>query len=196
MIKKKLLITSIALIMMTLAGCRHKTQSTATGSSSSTATSAKVSSQSQASSANSSSVSEKQAESNASLESVDPKNVAGAVLTVGAQSDEAWQSLLDSASNGDGDLKVNVVKATGMVTETGTGMFYSFTLDDNDYGEINGYTISQDEKTIYLYREQSRGSADRIIQPFKTISVQQVVKATQQSKVQEIANNTTIDVDN
>lgn len=142
MIKKKLLITSIALIMMTLAGCGHKTQSAATSSSSSTATSAKVSNQSQVSSANSSSVSEKQAESNASLESIEPKNVAGAVLTVGAQSDEAWQNLLDSASNGDGNLQVTLEDASGMVTETGTGMFYSFTLDGNNGGEINGYTIS------------------------------------------------------
>lgn len=194
MIKKKILITAMSLTA--LAGCGYKTQGTATSSSSSAVTPAKTNNQSQASTANSSSTSEKQTESNASLESVDPKNVAGAVLTVGAQSDEAWQSLLDSASNGDGDLKVNVVKAIGMVTETGTGMFYSFTLDGNDYGEINGYTISQNEKTVYLYREQSRGSADRIIQPFKTVSVQQVVKAAQQSKVQEIANNTTIDVDN
>ncbi|OCX49313.1 hypothetical protein BFD03_03600 [Limosilactobacillus reuteri] len=196
MIKKKILAVAMSLTVLALAGCGHKKQSTATSSRSSTATSAKVSSQSQASSANSSSVSEKQTGSNASLESIEPKNVAGAVLTVGAQSDEAWQNLLDSASNGDGNLQVTLEDASGMVTETGTGMFYSFTLDGNNGGEINGYTISQDEKTIYLYREQSHGSAERTIQPFKTISVQQVVKAAQQSKVQEIGNNTTIKEDN
>lgn len=189
-IKHKLLVTAVPLLLLGLAGC-GASHNTSSNSASSSATSSQTSNKNSASSSSSSESSTN--ESSDSLSSLQPKQVAAAVLTVGAQSNEAWGNLKDSATNGDGDLQVDLDSDPSDISQTGKGMFYSLSLDGQNGGMINGYTISQDGKSIYLYSEGSHDSGERTISPFKTISTSQVVKAANQGTVNDIASNTTIE---
>lgn len=135
------------------------------------------------------------ASSNA-LSSLQPKEVAAAVLYLGAKDNEAWKNLQESASDGDGDLEIELDDDdSDAVTEQGTGMLYLLTLDGNNGGMINGYTLSEDGSTVYLYSEGEHDSADRIITPFKTVSASELVKVANSSTVQDIANSAKIDQD-
>ena len=196
-IKHKLLVAAVPLLLLGLSGCGAN-NSTNSSSSLSSATSSQGSQTSSTSTSNneSNSSSENNTDNGSdSLSSLKSEQVAAAVLAVGAQSNETWSNLKDSATSGDGNLQVDLDSDTmpNNVTQSGKGMFYSFSLDGNNYGLVNGYTISQDGKSIYLYTEQDHDSADRTIAPFKTISTSQVVKAVKHGTVNDIANNTTIE---
>lgn len=132
------------------------------------------------------------------LSSLNPKQVAAAILTIGSQNNPGWKSLHDAATDGDGNLEVDLIHDTeNSVTEEGTGMLYRFSIDGDTAMEINCYTISPDGSTIYLYSEGEHGSAERTITPFKTISAKQVVKvAHNNNSVDDIATNTKIESDN
>lgn len=128
------------------------------------------------------------------LSSLKPKQVAAAVLTIGADSNEAWDSIEDSASD-DGTLSVLIddMSGDGGFTELGTGTFYEFNLNGMTGGMLNGYTISQDGETIYLYSESMHGSGERTVAPFKTISAKKVVKvANTNENIDSIVANTEI----
>lgn len=130
------------------------------------------------------------------LSSLQPKEVAAAVLYLGAKDNAAWKSLQDSASDGDGDLEVDLDDDDiDAVTEQGTGMLYLLTLDGSNAGMVNGYTLSQDGNTVYLYSESDHDSAGRTIAPFKTVSASQLIKAAHTSTVQDIANSAKIEKD-
>lgn len=131
------------------------------------------------------------------LSALQPKQVAAAILTIGSKDNPGWRSLHDSATDGDGDLNIDLIHDTeDSVTEEGTGMLYRFSIDGDTAMEINCYTISPDGNTIYLYSEGEHGSAERTIAPFKTISAKQVIKvAHTNSTVDEIAANAKIEAD-
>lgn len=132
---------------------------------------------------------------NVSLSSLQPKEVAAAALVAGAKDNDAWSNLADSATNDDGDLEVDVVSADG-VTQTGTGKMYLLTLDGNDAGMVNGYTLSADGSTVYLYSEGMHDSGERTVAPFKTVSARHLVKlAHSNASVDDIASNVSIEVD-
>ena len=180
-ILKKVLLVSAGL----LAGLTLTTVATISGSTSSSAT------------VNASQVVQRTSRDSVNeLSTLSPKQVAAAVLVAGAKDNNAWSSLKDSATNGDGGLEVQVSSIETGFTEPGTGSMYWFTLDGNDGMMINGYTLSQDGSTIYLYSEGERDSAERTTAPFKTMSAHELDKlAHQNATVDQIAGNVSNDVD-
>lgn len=191
--KKLALFCTVALVSVGLAGCGSNSSSSKSASSSSHASSKVVNSQSQNQNSSSQNANSNNNQSDDSIKSLQPRQVAAAVLDVGAQSNPSWKNLESSSTNGDGDLRISYYPATTdgdqMVTETGTGMFYELTLDGNNGLEINGYTMSNDGKTIYLYSEGEHDSGERTMKPFATISASQVIQAAKKSNVNDIANN-------
>lgn len=130
------------------------------------------------------------------LSTLNPKQVAAAVLVAGAKDNDAWNEIQKSATNGDGDLEIDVSQIDTGFTEPGTGEMYLLSIDGNSGMMIDGYTLSQDGSTIYLYSEIEKDSAERTIAPFKTLSASQIVKiAHQNSMVDEIASNVSIDTE-
>ncbi|KRL25988.1 hypothetical protein FD27_GL001374 [Limosilactobacillus frumenti DSM 13145] len=176
----------LPLTAICLTACGNNSKSSSTSSSSNSAIQRSASNSTSSSSNNDASVSQLQ-----------PKQVAAAVLTAGAKDNGAWSNLKDSATNGDGNLQVTVISSDGpKVTQAGTGTFYMFTLGDQTGGMINGYTMSPDGKTIYLYSEGTHDSAERTVLPFKTISASQVIQIAHSGSINDIADNAKITADN
>lgn len=198
--KKSIILGSTVLMCgLLLVGCGTSSNNSASKGSSheNTASSTKVQS-SESSAKPQSSSSSSQTDNSADLSSLQPKQVAASVLAIGAESQANWQGLYNRIGGSDGNLEIDLDtgKTAPKVTEPGTGMFYQLTAGGHGEGYVNGYTMSQDGKTIYLYTQQVFGSAERVVSPFKTISANDVIKASHQSGIDNMATNARIEENN
>ncbi|WP_076461702.1 hypothetical protein [Limosilactobacillus caccae] len=188
--KKIGLVCMGVLACVTLTACNNSRHDSIKNSTSSEVVSS--SSVSQAKTESNESTSSSKSTADETLDNLKPEQVASAVLVAGTDH-SAWENLKESCLNGDGDLKVSLENGVG-VTQPGTGMYYLLSLDGERAGMINGYTISQDGKTIYLYSEGEPGSAERTVAPFKTLSADKIIQIAQNnSDAKQIASNVYIE---